>query len=226
MDKLEDAINYCSLKYFIVEFEENKYFQMKIQFPFLKYVINKKLTEIEVDKYFQEKKYLKLSIENESVKGDYFECSVKFGLKERIKLPAKIEKEYTVNEIITMDKLEKSNFEFNDDEDEEIDNGENKEELNNLKDSDNIPIENNESINKVNISNNQKEINISHEENSKNLKNLLSKFSINENNNKNNEIDNDNDNTIEDYRYNALCRIKKNKYKVPINKEFTGEENI
>ena len=234
LDKLEDAIKYCSLKYFIVEFEENeedKYFQMKIQFPFLKYVINKKLTEIEVDKYFQEEKYLKLTIENESVKGDYFECSAKFGLKEHIKLPKKIEKEYTVTEIITMDKLEKSNFEFEDDEKEEINNGENKEELNNHKDSDNIPIENNDSINNINISNNQSEINLLNEENSQNLKNLLNDFSIEENNNKNNEIDSDNDdnnigNTIEDYRYNALCQLKKNKYKVPINKEFTGNENI
>ena len=46
--------------------------------------------------------YLKSSIENETVKGDYFESSVKKGLKNNIKLPAVIENEIILEEISTM----------------------------------------------------------------------------------------------------------------------------
>ena len=128
-----------------------------------------------------------------------------------------------------MDKIEKSNFEFEDIKNEEIDNGdngENKEELINLKDSDNNPIENKESTNINNILNNKNEINKSNEENLEYLKNLFNDFSIEEKKEKFNNNDIDNDKAIEDYRYDAISRIKKNKYKIPKNKEFIGDENI
>ena len=38
--------------------------------------MNTQLTNIEVDNYFKQKKYAYLTIENDSVKGDYFEYSV------------------------------------------------------------------------------------------------------------------------------------------------------
>ena len=187
LKQLEDAVKYCSLKYFIVDFEEIEYFKIKMQFPFLKYVINQKLTELEVENYFRDKKYTNFSIENESVKGDYFECSVKFGLKQYIKLPNEIKEEYTVDEIISMNKLEKSNFESEDEENENKDNGENNEELNAQKDSENKINENNENINKDITLINQKEINKLNEENFQNLNNLLKKFSIKENNKNNSD---------------------------------------
>ena len=78
-----------------------------------------------------------------------------------------------MDEIISMNKLETSNFESEDEENENKDNGENNEELNAQKDSENKIIGNNESINKYITLYNQKEINKLNEENFQNFNNLL-----------------------------------------------------
>jgi hypothetical protein len=102
MSELNNIIQWFPLKYFVVQFTENGYFKIKMLFPFLKNIINKKLDSEAVDSYFKERKYLKSSIENETVKGDYFESSVKKGLKNNIELPAIIKNEVILEEISTM----------------------------------------------------------------------------------------------------------------------------
>ena len=84
LEKIESVMKYCPLKYFVVEFMFNQLFMIKLQFPFLKPIINRRLLKDEVFNYFKDEKYLKILIENETVKGNYFEEAVKFGLKEDI----------------------------------------------------------------------------------------------------------------------------------------------
>ena len=101
-------IQYCPLKYFIIVFKKNT-FVIKPLFPFMTNIINYKLKKEECDEYFKKEKYKKDIIENNYVKGDYFEASVKFGLK-KLKLPG-INKIYPhpqtiiLNEIVSMDKI-------------------------------------------------------------------------------------------------------------------------
>ena len=109
-------------------------------FPFLKKIINKQLDSEAVDNYFKEKKYLKSSIENETVKGDYFESSVKKGLKNNIKLPAVIENEIILEEISTMITKEENS----DDDTYEVENDNND---NNDNSSENMSIENEQIVN-------------------------------------------------------------------------------
>jgi len=134
MSELNNLIKWFPLKYFLVQFIENRYFKIKMQFPFLKKIINKKLESEAIDSYFKEKKYLKSSIENETVKGDYFESSVKKGLKKNIKFSKVIENEVILEEISTMITKEGNN----DDDDTYEDEDEND---NNDSSSENMSIE-------------------------------------------------------------------------------------
>ena len=43
MSELNNIIQWFPLKYFVVQFTENGYFKIKMLFPFLKNIINKKL---------------------------------------------------------------------------------------------------------------------------------------------------------------------------------------
>jgi len=139
MSELNNIIKWFPLKYFLVQFTKNGYFKVKMQFPFLKKIINKKLDIEAVDSYFKEKKYLKASIKNEMVADDYFESSVKQGLKNNIKLPAVIENEVILEEISTMMTKEENSDDDDTYEDENEDEDEND---NNDNSSENMSIEN------------------------------------------------------------------------------------
>ena len=127
IDDIEFVLEYCPLKYFLIEFDENNYFKVKIQFPFIIPIINRKLLKDEVNDYFKNSKYLKKLIENETIKGNYFEEAVKIGLRENIELPLKIDESIEIKEIATMEEINMNDFDYNfleeqneeDDDDEE-----------------------------------------------------------------------------------------------------------
>ena len=161
---LNSVLFYCPLKYLIVKFFSGGYFQIKMQFPFLKNIIDKELTAQEVDNYFLSEKYTKDTIANDSIKGDYFEYSVKKGLSNNM-LPVNFDDNVILKEIITMEMIEKDN-------DDDIDEEENEE------DSKDYSLET-EAENDIIIETKIKSIKI---------KKLMSKFSIKSTPQKNEDI--------------------------------------
>ena len=111
-DKLNKVIKFVPLKYFIVEFINKEKFTVKLQFPFFKQIINRRLLANEVKDYFQKQKYLKNLIENDSVKGDYFEEAVKIGLKKKNFLPENCEYTVILEEIASMEKVDKDELDL------------------------------------------------------------------------------------------------------------------
>ena len=103
LNQLEEIIKFCLLKYFVVKFNEYG-FNIEPMFPFMIDIITIKFTKDECDDYFKKELYKLNPIESESVKGDYFEESVKFGLQE-LELPRKYEEIYTVDKIASMEQL-------------------------------------------------------------------------------------------------------------------------
>ena len=99
-DNLESIIRYCPLKFFFVYFTKYNFRIIPI-FPYMLNIIKAELTEDECNNYFQKEKYKFNTIENDSVKGDYFEGAAKFGLQKIIKNAEK----FKVNEIVTMEKI-------------------------------------------------------------------------------------------------------------------------
>ena len=116
IEGVESVLKYFPLKYFVVKFVNNELFRLKSPFSFLKPIINRKLLKDEVFNYFKDEKYLKKLIENETVKGNYFEEAVKFGLKENIELPIKlkIDNSIEVKEIGKMEEIDKNSFDYYD----------------------------------------------------------------------------------------------------------------
>ena len=66
----------------------------------------------EVFNYFAKNKYLLDLIENDTVKGDYFEEAVKYGFKNNISLPRKIDSSIVLNEIATMREIDTDEFNY------------------------------------------------------------------------------------------------------------------
>ena len=66
-----------------------------------------------IDNYFKNNKYLKKLIENESVKGNYFEEAAKIGLRKYINLPYKIDQSIEIKEIATMEEININDFDYN-----------------------------------------------------------------------------------------------------------------
>ena len=83
-----------------------------MQFTFLRPIINRRLLSEEVDNYFKNEKYAKLLIENETIKGNYFEEAVKIGLKNSIKLPEQIDNTIEVKEIATLEEINKNSLDY------------------------------------------------------------------------------------------------------------------
>ena len=69
-------------------------------------------------KFFSGGKYTKDTIANDSIKGDYFEYSVKKGLSNNM-LPVKFDDNVILKEIITMEMIEKDNDDIDEEENEE-----------------------------------------------------------------------------------------------------------
>ena len=152
-------INYCPLKYFVVNFN-NYSFKIKPIFPYMKIIINYKLKEIDCDEYFKKEKYKNSLIINNYIKGDYFEASAKFALV-KLKFPKK-KNAHTIilNEIVSMNKIIKEN-QYYMDEDEEENSEEEDENLdcNEANNNNTIPISkiiNKGKSNNIQIENNEK----------------------------------------------------------------------
>ena len=102
-EHFNSILKYIPLKYCFIYF--TKYdFIIKPMFPYLYNIIRVNLTEKECDNYFKNEEYKQNIIEGESVKGYYFEESVKFGLKNLIS-PSNSIKKYTLKDIVSMDKI-------------------------------------------------------------------------------------------------------------------------
>ena len=97
------------LKYFKLVFYD-KFFQIDYQFPFVKVITDKCLSEEEVDKYFKDKQYL--VPDKEENKGIYFERAVKYKIKKCNFLPNKINSIIKVDSIISFNNVEKKDNTF------------------------------------------------------------------------------------------------------------------
>ena len=233
IDKLNNVIQYCPLKFFIVKFLDNGYFRFKMAFPFLKFITNKKLCINEVDQFFRNKKYLNPDFQNDSLKGDYFEFSAKYGLKKILKLPATINNEIKLKEIITMetdkeeDQFEDKDEDLDEDEDSEVaddENIENEEEQNENDNIMDVSIES-ENIQQENLElesdpdeEEEMELESINQEENKPIKELLKKFSIDIKS----SIFGDN---IEKYRRDSIDYFLEAKKKDIPKKEYIGTEN-
>ena len=240
LDKLNEVMHYCPLKFFVVKFYENEFFKIKKRFPFLKYIINRKIKDEEVNNYFKDEKYLKNSIVNESVKGDYFELAVKLGLNHNIKLPQKIDGTVILKEIIKMESVgesdssedsedskqlsdqneEKEEEENNDDINEDDDNNIVKEMIN--KEEDNSATINEDKKIEKSDDLNEKEKREMYDIKKNKLETLLKNYHININKKINNKY------PIETYRKAEIFRIKKNINKKDFHLDihnFNGDKN-
>ena len=110
--EIDSVLAYCPLKYLVVEFINDETFVIKMQFPFLLPIINRRLLSEEVDDYFKNEKYLKLTIEDETIKGNYFEEAAKIGLKKHIILPKEIDSTIEVEEIAKMREINKNSLDY------------------------------------------------------------------------------------------------------------------
>ena len=69
-------VSICPLKFFIIDIKEDK-FQILPLFPFLEYFLLHSIEKCDCDNYFQKGRYKHLTFLSNSVKGEYFEFSVK-----------------------------------------------------------------------------------------------------------------------------------------------------
>ena len=220
-NKLNKVIEFVPLKYFIVEFIKNEEFTVKLQFPFFKQIINRRLLVNEVEDYFKNEKYLKNIIENDLVKGDYFEEAVKIGLKNKNFLPQKWEYSVMLEEIASMEKVDKDELDL-DYLEKESKNSEKKGYLNlnkyyqmDIDDTENILNKSSENLPMI------IEQNYSNDAELENLNKVLKKFSIyaDKNNKKNNNL--------EGYRNAEINTRISNKLdiEIPEERKYNGNKN-
>ena len=232
MNKIEKVLEFCPLKYFIIEFIETE-FIIKIQFPFIRQIINRKLLEEEIYNYFKKEKYKKDLIENDVVKGYYFEDAVILGLKNSLKLPkAKIDYSIVLKEIATMNEICLNELDMNyleKDKEEDIDDINDIINLNDLdiesidedkKCSDsNININKNENIIITNA--NKREKNKTKQKKNSVLDNMLKNFSIEEK-----KMSNEIEKTLEWYRFQEIKEIRRKKIEIKINNDYDGQKTF
>jgi len=115
INELSEAIKYCLLKFFKIIFKEVT-FIIKPIFSFMNYFIRIQFSEDICFNYFKNNLYRKNTIENDSVKGCYFEEAVKYGLQ-KLNLPCKFDKIITLREITQMNELIDINSYYNIEED-------------------------------------------------------------------------------------------------------------
>lgn len=92
------------LKYFIIRLYSN-YFQIDYAFKFIKYFQKEIITREDCNNYFKLKKYKTDKSLDGKVKGEYFEMSARFYIKENDVLPVKIDNILNVNNIVGLDPL-------------------------------------------------------------------------------------------------------------------------
>ena len=111
--KYEEADIYLKqtpLKYFKLIFYKD-FFQIDYLFPFVKIISENCLSEVEVNKYFENQDYL--VPEKETNKGIYFERAVIYKIKKCDFLPNKINSVIRVDSIISFNNLEKEENDLN-----------------------------------------------------------------------------------------------------------------
>ena len=215
--ELETVMTYCLLKFFRITFKDDENsFKITPIFPFMNNIIRIQVTENICYDYFKNHSYRKNTIENEAVKGCYFEASVKFGL-ENIKLPFEnneLIKTITLNEISTMDKIIDSDSYYNEDE-------------NDLNNDNNINMNNNNLL-KGNNDNNSKNKDLF----DKFLKTFKLDYNEIEKNKENKYKDLVSNSTlvlsrdIEYFRANELINLKNKNEELYLNKNFSGNESL
>ena len=214
---IESILNYCPLKYLVVEFPDEENFEIKMQFTFLRPIINRRLLSEEVDNYFKNEKYAKLLIESETIKGNYFEEAVKIGLKNNINLPEQIDNTIEVKEIATLEEINKNSLDYYYLEEENSqDDDDSSDEMSN--DSDEINIQTVKAkIEKIKIGKRKNEkINIEE------IDKILSKFNIDNNNNIKSNPFSEN---IEYHRFNEILKLYKGKYNIKkLGKNYDGNK--
>lgn len=219
-NELNEILELCPLKYFIIIFLENHSFLIRTQFALINQIINRKLLEEEVFNYFKYNKYKRKVITNKTIKGDYFEEAVIIGLKNI--LPNKYDYVLEVKEIISMQKIDSTSLDINYLKDDCEESEESEEEKNEEKEEENIYGENGKNE-KENFIEDEMDVGSLDDHDSINLDELLKKFSIKYDKNKKN-IETDN---LETYRQNEIKRLKHIKgKKYEISKEYTGEETF
>ena len=207
ISSLLDVIKYCLLKFFKIEFNERT-FKVKPIFSFMKHFIWTHFSENICSYYFSNNLYRRNIIENEAVKGCYFEQAVKYGLQKICKYNDII----TLKEIVEMKEIIDVKSYYNID-DEEDDTNENEIEISY---DDNEHYKSNIKIQKLLEDFKINEINsdlLNLE-----MKNTIAKHSLQYSKN------------IEDFRMDTIDEIK-NKIKdykdgLLIKKKFTGEESL
>ena len=172
--KIDIVLAYCPLKYFVVEFLDDETFEVKMQFPFLHPIINRRLLSEEVDDYFKNEKYLELTIENEAINSNYFEEAVKIGLKNHIILPAAIDSTIEVEEIASMRETNKNSLDYSFHEEESSQDDSSDEMREENKDLDENIIE----TEKTKITKNKIDKRENEKIDKKEIDNILSKFNI------------------------------------------------
>ena len=172
--KIDFVLAYCPLKYLVVEFLDDETFEVKMQFPFLHPIINRRLLSEEVDDYFKNEKYLNLTIENEAINNNYFEEAVKIGLKNHIILPAAIDSTIEVEEIASMREINKNSLDYSFHEEESSQDDSSDEMSHENKDLDENIIE----TEKTTITKNKIDKRENEKIDKKEIDNILSKFNI------------------------------------------------
>ena len=107
---LLNLVSSCPLKYFVVNFK-NDCFIITPLFPYIVYYISEYI-KIDDCEYFNKEKYNNISFLSNRIKGEYFEFSAKFGIKEQLKLPFKEYEEVFVDQIAEMNEIVKPLEEF------------------------------------------------------------------------------------------------------------------
>ena len=219
---IEKVMKYCPLKYIIIEFTPEKEFVIKNQFNFFIQILNRKLQSNEVFNYFAKNKYLLDLIENDTVKGDYFEEAVKYGFKNNISLPRKIDSSIVLNEIATMreidtdefnyDYLEKKNKKYIEIQDK--DDNSYRMDIESFGGNENILDIDQNMIIENDIPNKNKK-----NKKLKELNRILKRFSVNEENGSQVE-----ENSLEWYRNEVLSKYKENKDYIEICNEYDGNK--
>ena len=104
--QLNEIVSICPLKFFIVDIKEES-FNIVPLFPFIKYCFKKYLEKVDCDEYFKKEKYKSVSFLSNSIKGEYFEFSVKKAINDEnlLRIGKKNFMSLKVNEICKMKEL-------------------------------------------------------------------------------------------------------------------------
>lgn len=108
--KIVETLTVIPLKYIVIEIDEdNKTFTLRPLFPYIKDTLKKGISKYESYEYFKQQKYLEEQ-QTFRIKSDYFKtaCKIAIASNNILKLPEKDFIQIEVDEIISMDHINKS----------------------------------------------------------------------------------------------------------------------